>query len=124
MNEGSFIAHVRHHVSLAIIDLTGEINSFAEAQLNTAYSAAEVSSPSTIALNFTGVTYINSTGIALIVSLLSRARKSHLRLVVFGLSDHYIEIFQITRLADFIAIYPDEASVVASSPKGELHQAA
>jgi hypothetical protein len=31
-------------------------------------------------------------------------------LAVFGLSDHYLEIFQITRLADFLDIYPDENS--------------
>jgi anti-anti-sigma factor len=124
MSEGSFTAHVRHQARLAIIDLTGEINSFAKTQLNTAYSAAETSGPTAIALNFSGVTYINSTGIALIVSLLSRARKSHLRMVVFGLSDHFVEIFHITRLTDFMAIYPDEASVIASSPEGELPQAA
>jgi hypothetical protein len=36
-------------------------------------------------------------------------------MVVFGLSDHYIEIFEITRLADFMTIYPDEASVLSDS---------
>ena len=58
-------------------------------------------------------TYINSTGIALIVGLLARARKSNRRLVVIGLSDHYVEIFHITRLVDFMSIYPDETSVLA-----------
>jgi anti-anti-sigma factor len=61
------------------------------------------------------VDYINSTGIALIVSLLAQARKSRQRLVVYGLSDHYVEIFQITRLADFMTIYPDEESALAET---------
>jgi hypothetical protein len=43
---------------------------------------------------------------------MARARKVHRTLAVYGLSDHYQEIFQITRLADFIQIYQDEASVV------------
>jgi anti-sigma B factor antagonist len=30
-----------------------------------------------------------------------------------GLSDHYKEIFKITRLADFLQIYPDEAAALA-----------
>ena len=115
MSEVTFNAHVRHQTSLAIIDLAGEINSFAEVQLNTAYSEAEITDPPTIILGFKEVRYINSTGIALIVSLLSRARKARRRLVVFGLSDHYVEIFQITRLADFMAIYPDEGSALASA---------
>ena len=57
-----------------------------------------------ILLNFQEVDYINSTGIALIVGLLAQARKSHRRLVVCGLSEHYQEIFRITRLSDFIEI--------------------
>jgi hypothetical protein len=44
--------------------------------------------------------------------LMARAGKVHRTLAVYGLSDHYLEIFQITRLADFIQIYQDEASVV------------
>ena len=103
---------VRHLPDLAIIDLQGEIDSFAEHVLDAAYSDAESKLPNTILLNFTKVDYINSTGIALIVSLLARARKSHRRLVTCGLSEHYVEIFRITRLADFMNIYPDEASAL------------
>ena len=64
-------------------------------------------------LNFEGVDYINSTGIALIVGLLAQARKSHRRLVVCGLSEHYQEIFRITRLSDFMQIFDDEPSALA-----------
>ena len=103
---------VRHLPDLAIIDMQGEIDSFAEHVLDAAYSDAESKQPSTILLNFTKVDYINSTGIALIVSLLARARKSHRRLVTCGLSEHYVEIFRITRLADFMNIYLDEASAL------------
>jgi hypothetical protein len=30
------------------------------------------------------------------------------------LSEHYVEIFRITRLADFLQVFPDEASALAS----------
>lgn len=108
-------ASVRRLPGIAIIDMSGEINSFAEETLNTAYSEALTSNPSDILLNFNEVDYINSTGIALIVSLLAQARKSNKRLSSFGLSDHYVEIFQITRLSDFIDIYPDEMSALAQA---------
>lgn len=107
-------AKVRHLSDLAIIDLEGEIDSFAENALDAAYSDAESDSPTTILLNFTKVGYINSTGIALIVSLLARARKSHRQLATCGLSQHYVEIFRITRLADFMNIYPDEANALVN----------
>jgi len=112
MNQG-FSASVRDLPEAAVIDLRGEINAFADQELSSAYDLAEGYAKQTIVLNFKEVSYINSTGIALIVGLLARARKSGWRLAVFGLSDHYQEIFQITRLADFMSIYSDEASLMA-----------
>jgi anti-sigma B factor antagonist len=108
-------ASVRHVGAVAIIDLRGEIDARAEEALNSAYAAAENDDPQAILLNFGDVGYINSTGIALIVGLLSQARKASRRLMACGLSDHYVEIFQITRLADFMAVFPDEASALAAA---------
>jgi anti-anti-sigma factor len=105
--------NVRHKPGTAIMDLHGEINAFAEEALNAAYSEAEDRDPEAILLNFGGVDYINSTGIALIVNLLARARASHRRLLACGLSEHYMEIFRITRLVDFMSVFPDEASALA-----------
>ena len=112
MKPQPFEANVRFQSETATIDMQGEINAFAESALLAAYQKAETQDPGTVILNFSDVSYINSTGIALIVSLLAQARKSHRRLVVVSLSDHYVEIFQITRLADFMNIYPDETSAL------------
>jgi anti-anti-sigma factor len=102
----------------AIIDLQGEVDGFAEAALNEAYTAAEAQSPEAILLNFGAVDYINSTGIALIVALLARARRNQQRLLSFGLDEHYEEIFRITRLADFIDVHPDETSALEAIAAG------
>jgi anti-anti-sigma factor len=118
-------ANVRQKLPrIAVIELHGEINSFAEDVLNAAYAEAESQGPEVILLNFTGVDYINSTGIALIVSLLAQARKSHRRLLACGLTEHYVEIFNITRLADFMSVYPDEATALndKSIPTTELRE--
>ncbi len=110
-----FEATTRFQPDAAMIDLRGDINAAAEAALSTAYTEAESRNPSTIVLNFGEVNYINSTGIALIVGLLARARKAKRRLLVYGLSPHYQEIFQITRLADFMTVFQDEATALAGS---------
>src|ERR671915_2078773 len=93
-------ASVRPEPGSAVLDLRGEINGFGQEALDAAYAEAESNDPETILLNFEGVDYINSTGIALIVGLLAKARVSKRRLVAYGLSDHYVEIFEITRLSD------------------------
>ena len=100
----TFMAKSRAEGETAVIELIGEINGQADAALNTAYSEAEKLTPSKIVLDFAQVDYINSTGIALIVGLLAKARAAHIPLTAVSLSDHYREIFTITRLSDFIEI--------------------
>src|SRR5215468_6595806 len=110
----AFEAKVRNQQPrVVVLDLQGEINAFAEESLNEAYAEAEAEQPELILLNFTEVDYINSTGIALIVGLLARARKNHRRIIACGLSPHYVEIFNITRLVDYMNVYPDESAALA-----------
>jgi anti-anti-sigma factor len=108
-------ANVRHQPNTAVIDLNGDIDGAGEDALQNAYRQALTNKPHAVLLNFANVGYINSKGIALIVMLLAQARKSGTRLLTTGLSPHYIEIFNITRLSDFMKFYPDEASALANS---------
>jgi len=98
-----------------VIDLSGEINAFGAEALNVAYAETERNNLEVVLLNFAGVDYINSTGIALIVGLLAKARAAHRRLIVCGLSEHYTEIFQITRLSDFMTMFPNEESALTGA---------
>lgn len=115
-----FEVNVRQRPGVAIIDLHGEIAATAEETLNAAYADACKRSPATVLLNFSDVTYIDTTGIALIVGLLAQARKYRRRLRVSGLSGHYVEVFEITRLADFMSMFPDETSALADVPVPEI----
>ena len=108
-------AEVRQERGGIVLDLRGEINGFAQEALDAAYAEAESNDPEAILLNFEEVDYINSTGIALIVDLLAKARVSQRRLVAYGVSDHYVEIFEITRLSDFMSVFPDEESAMSET---------
>lgn len=108
-------AHVRHQNNAAVIDLKGDIDGAGEDTLQKAYLEAVSSKPKAVLLNFQHVEYINSKGIALIVMLLAQARKSGTQLLTTGLSPHYVEIFNITRLSDFMKFYPDEQAALANS---------
>jgi len=115
-------ASVRRADGLAIIDLRGDIDGTTEETLNAAYAEAASTRPAAIALNFGGVEYINSTGIALIVGVLAQARKAKLPISTFGLSEHYKEIFQITRLSDFMHIYANEADAVGKTSNAKAQR--
>ena len=105
-------ARVRHSGRTAIIDLPPLVDAAAELPVMKAYRQAAERDPRTVLLNFTGVDYINSTGIAVIVQLLARARTEGRAMATSALSPHYREIFEVTRLADFMTMYDDEASAV------------
>ena len=90
--------------STGVIEMHGQVNRTAEAAIGAAYDAATAGDVDTLVLEFGDVEYINSTGIAVIVGVLARARQRDLSVVARGLTDHYKHIFQITKLSDFLKI--------------------
>lgn len=56
--------------------------------------------------------YSESSGFAALVSALAAARAGGCRLSACGLTDHYRDIFAITRLSDFIELFDDEQSAL------------
>ena len=87
--------------------LRGDIDLLADEALAAASAAAAARGASSLTLDFNAIDYINSTGIALIVRLLAEARRDRRTVVAVGLSDHYRELFQITRLSDYMTIADD-----------------
>jgi anti-anti-sigma factor len=110
---------VREREGVAIVDLVGDVNATAEATLQRGYEEAAAGG-GPVVLNFAGADYINSTGIALIVGLLAQARARDVRITACGLSDHYREIFEITRLADFMTITDNEEGALGGA-EGSNH---
>lgn len=104
----------RINATASIIDIHGEVSAFAEQVLMDAYNEASTPTTRVIILNFTGLEYMNSSGIGLIVTLLIRVNRQKQRLLAYGLSEHYRHIFELTRLNDAIRIYDSESSALAT----------
>ena len=105
---------VTHLPGVAIIELHGEINAFAENVLMDAYTQASGAGAQNIILNLHDLKYMNSSGIGLLVTLLIRTQRQKQHLHVCSLSDHYRQIFELTRLNEAIGIYANEAEAVAA----------
>ena len=106
---------VRNAGGAAILDIRGDVTAASEDVLMAAYEQAGDGPVKAVVLNFSGLEYMNSGGIGLLVTLLVRANRQRRKLVAFGLSEHYRQIFAITRLSDFMGIYPDEDSAVTAT---------
>jgi anti-sigma B factor antagonist len=116
MTEGSLITEVRELSSRAsVIDLKGDVTASAEKALADAYTRASGKFTRTIVLNFSGLEYMNSGGIGMLVTLLVRANRQRQRLVAFGLNEHYRQIFELTRLDEAIGIFATEAEAFAEA---------
>ena len=100
---------------VGIIDIEGDLTAFAESVLMDAYNQVSEGGTRVIVLNFEGLGYMNSSGIGLMVTLLIRVNREKQRLLTYGLSEHYRNIFQITRLDDAISTYDTEEEAVKAA---------
>lgn len=99
----------------AILRISGDVTSASGGELMEGYAGAVDAGASAVILDFSGMEYMNSGGIGLLVTLLVRAQRGGGRLLATGLSDHYLQILTLTRLDEAIEICPDEASALAAA---------
>jgi anti-sigma B factor antagonist len=105
---------VRKQNGTSIIDIQGEVTGLSENTLMDAYTQAANGNTKAIILNFSQLEYLNSSGIGLIVTLLIRTQRQKQKLMACGLSEHYQEIFKLTRLNEAIGIFDSELDALAA----------
>jgi len=98
----------------AILRLSGDVNRFAADHLGAGFREACATGASRIGLDFTAVDYLNSTGVALIVGILRDAQHVGLTMLAWGLSEHFRELFEITRIVDYMPTFNDQTAALES----------
>jgi anti-sigma B factor antagonist len=107
---------VNHPVAgTAVIEIKGDVTAACEPVLMSAYEQACAPGARFIVLDFSGLTYMNSGGIGMLVTLLVRANRQQQKLAAVGLTDHYTQIFELTRLDEAIALHADAATALATA---------
>jgi len=97
-----------------VIRVRGDVTAASEGPLMAAYGQAG-DKTRVIVLDFSGLDYMNSGGIGLLVTLLVRANRQKQKLLACGLNDHYKQIFELTRLDEAIGIHETEAAAIAAA---------
>jgi anti-sigma B factor antagonist len=98
-----------------VIEIKGDVTAASEDVLMDAYGRASESGVKAIVLDFSGLEYMNSGGIGLLVTLLVRAQRQKQGVLAFGLSDHYAQIFELTRLDEAVSIHESEEDALAAA---------
>lgn len=107
-----FDVQVVNQDGVAVLHLSGQLDGAAEPAMTAAHQELLDNDATAAVLNFSDVGYINSSGIALIVQILARAKADDRPVRAVGLTDHYKHVFEITRLSDFMTMYETENAAV------------
>jgi len=105
---------VRFEKNATIIDLAGDVTTFAEEAIHKAYQDASADGAHNIIFNFRENDYINSAGIAILIGVVTEARKREQRLLMTGLSGHFQKIFRMVGLTQYTDLYPTLQEALAS----------
>jgi anti-anti-sigma factor len=105
---------VRGEGNATVIDLIGDVTTFAEDAINNAYNAASNDGAQNIIFNFRENDYINSAGIAILIGVVTEARKRDQKLLMTGLSAHFQKIFRMVGLTQYADLHPSVDDALAS----------
>lgn len=100
---------------ISVINIQGDLTGTSEDVLMAAYEEASKNGTKSIVLNFSDLDYMNSSGIGLLVTMLIRVQRQKQNLMAYGLSEHYRQIFDLTRLNEAIGIYENEAAAISAA---------
>jgi anti-sigma B factor antagonist len=118
VSQAASAMHVRKvNDTVSVVDIRGEVTAASEPALNEAHTRATTPTTRAIVLNFSGLEYMNSGGIGMLVTLLVRANRQRQQLLAYGLNPHYRQIFELTRLDEAISIHDSEAAAVAAGAR-------
>lgn len=100
--------------AVAILAFSGDISSASKELILGAYHALD-GAAAKVLLDFSGVEYINSSGIAIIIQMLLEAGKSGSHAFgIFGLSPHFQKVFTMVGINKYAALYSDESTAIAA----------
>ena len=97
----------------AVVDAEGDIDLSSSRDFQQVLLMLQDRNPARIVINLTAVPYMDSSGMASLVKLLSRTRRHGMPLRLFGLSDRVRSLFEITRLDGVFSICATEEEALA-----------
>jgi anti-anti-sigma factor len=113
----NFSATIRQAGQVSIVDLTGNLTSFASGALRDALAGLLNQGRRQIILNAGGLLYLDSSGVGELVRCYMNVVKQGGEMKVIGLSAKVEEIFKITQLYRIFQEFGDEEAALQSFPE-------
>ncbi len=100
--------------SVAVLDLSGEIDLQSSPRLREILQIRAKAKTPALLLNLSGVSYLDSSGLATLIEYFQTSRAHQGRLALCCLTPRVRSVFQVARLDQIFAIHPDEAAALAA----------
>jgi anti-sigma B factor antagonist len=98
-----------------ILQIEGELDMNTAGAVRQELTAAIESRTPRIVLDLTGLTYIDSSGLALFIESMQRLQKYGGKLALFGLRDTIRHTLEVAKLDQVFAVYPDKSAALAAA---------
>lgn len=104
----------REKGDIRIIDLRGDFTLFADETVNSTIKPLINDGIIKIVLNFTNVGYINSSGIAIIIGLVTLLSNKGGKFKAYGLTPHFQKVFNMVGLTQYMDLFEEEEEAIKS----------
>ncbi len=98
--------------TVTAIHFTGDISSASKEAVLGTYKALDQTLHPVLLLDFKGVEYLNSSGIALVIQVLMSAAKASQKVAIAGLTPHFVKVFTMVGITKYATLYQDEAAAL------------
>jgi anti-anti-sigma factor len=98
---------------VSIIDIRGEVTAVSGQGIEQAYQGISAAGAAKILMMFSAECYINSGGIAVLIGIVSQARKKGQTVRMAGLTPHFQKIFAMVGLTRYAQVHPSEEAALA-----------
>jgi anti-sigma B factor antagonist len=93
---------------------TGDISSASRDAVVGSYEALDKTTNASVLLDFKGVDYLNSSGIALVIQVLMASAKLKQTVAICGLTPHFTKVFTMVGITKFANLHADEPAALAA----------
>jgi anti-anti-sigma factor len=91
---------------VSMLNIKGDVTAVTGEKLEDAYEKISADGAKKILLLFDKESYINSGGIAFLISVASESKKREQSIRLTGLSDHFQKIFYMVGLTKYMSLFP------------------
>jgi anti-sigma B factor antagonist len=99
---------------ITCLRFSGDISSASKDAIVGTYQSLDKAANKHLLLDFKGVEYLNSSGIALVIQVLMEASKSNQTIAICGLTPHFTKVFTMVGITKYASLYTDETAALAA----------